>query len=145
MLVDSLRAKRKTVNDFRCFGNPSTDKLIKQGVCRIQELTEEDINSEVDYKGGLTEKQRRWKQIEKVINNDNTPWMDIEGLRDEMNSWTYPLHFIDFETAMPAIPFNKGERPCLGLAFQFSHHIMYEDGRVEHAGQYLNDEIGVKS
>jgi hypothetical protein len=43
---------------------------------------------------------------------------------------------------MVAIPFNRGRRPYEGIAFQFSHHIVYEDGRVEHRGQYLNSEIG---
>ena len=60
-----------------------------------------------------------------------------------MNTWVYPLHFIDFETSMVAIPFNKGRHPYEGVAFQFSHHVVYEDGRIEHRGQYLNTEPGV--
>ena len=33
-------------------------------------------------------------------------------------------------------------RPYEQLAFQFSHHIIYEDGRVEHHNEYLNTQIG---
>ena len=55
-----------------------------------------------------------------------------------MSAWVYPLHFIDFETSMVAIPFNKGRRPYEGIAFQFSHHVVQKDGRIEHRGQYLN-------
>jgi hypothetical protein len=60
-----------------------------------------------------------------------------------MDSWTFPLHFIDFETTAMAIPFNKGRRPYEGIAFQFSHHIVHEDGRIEHKGEYINTERGV--
>ncbi len=49
----------------------------------------------------------------------------------EMSSWVYPLHFIDFETTMVALPFNKGRKPYEGIAFQFSHHVIQEDGEVE--------------
>ncbi len=60
-----------------------------------------------------------------------------------MDTWAYPLHFIDFETSMVAIPFNKGRHPYEGIAFQFSHHLFHEDGQVEHHGQYLNVTPGV--
>ena len=71
-----------------------------------------------------------------------TPYFDAAGMSLEMDSWTYPLHFIDFETSMVAIPFNKGRRPYEAIAFQFSHHTVYEDGRVEHSGEYLNTNVG---
>jgi hypothetical protein len=44
---------------------------------------------------------------------------------------------------MVAIPFNKGRHPYEGIAFQFSHHTVDEDGKVEHKGQYLSTEPGV--
>ena len=70
-------------------------------------------------------------------------WIDSENLHSEMSTWIYPLHFIDFETSMVAIPFNKGRRPYEGIAFQYSHHVVHEDGRIEHCGQYLNTVPGV--
>jgi hypothetical protein len=53
------------------------------------------------------------------------------------------LNFIDFETSAVAIPFTAGMRPYEQLAFQYSHHIVYEDGRVEHTSEYINVEKGV--
>lgn len=41
-----------------------------------------------------------------------------------------------------ALPFTKGRKPYEQLAFQFSHHIVYEDGRVDHATEYLNAKVG---
>ncbi|HSW70000.1 MAG TPA: DUF2779 domain-containing protein [Gammaproteobacteria bacterium] len=138
--VCSLKENEPTVLDIWDF--KVADDFIKQGTYRITQLSEVDFNIKKHDEPGLSSQQRRWLQAEKIIKNDKSEFIDIVGLRDEINSWTYPLHFIDFETAMPPIPFNKGERPFLGLAFQFSHHILYESGMVEHAGQYINDKIG---
>jgi len=82
-------------------------------------------------------------QVNKSRSKDTSYWIDKENLLREIESWTYPLHFIDFETSMAAIPFNKGRRPYEGIAFQFSHHVIYENGKIEHKGQYLNTEPGV--
>ena len=90
----------------------------------------------------LSPTERRTLQIEKVINNDHTPFLDKEGLKQEMASWKFPLHFIDFETSAVAIPFNKGLKPYEGVAFQFSHHQVEKDGTISHKGQYLNVEPG---
>src|SRR5690606_8555304 len=79
---------------------------------------------------------------EKMQRNDMQEYLDINGLKNEMITWKYPLHFIDFETIKPAIPFHKGESPYHDIAFQFSHHVMYENGEIEHVGQYINTQIG---
>ena len=100
----------------------------------------DDISPESDGKSGLSSKQRQWMQIDKVQRNDNSYWIDLDNLINEMKSWKYPLHFIDFETTRVAIPFNKGRHPYEGIEFQFSHHIVYKDGRIEHHGQYLNTD-----
>jgi hypothetical protein len=80
--------------------------------------------------------------VQKVRNRDHSEWVDIHGLKNEMAGWVYPLHFIDFETSMVAIPFNKGRHPYEGIAFQFSHHLVHQDGRIEHRGEYLNTTPG---
>ncbi len=121
------------------------DELIKAGRIKMFELTKEDVASKSDKhdkKPGLSSSERQWLQIEKVQKGDTSIWLDWENLQKEMNSWVYPLHFIDFETTMVAIPFNAGRRPYEGLAFQFSHHTVQQDGTVEHFGEYLNTEQG---
>jgi len=59
-----------------------------------------------------------------------------------MKSFVYPLHFIDFETSMVAIPFFRGRRPYEQIAFQYSHHVVNADLSIEHKGQYLCEEKG---
>ena len=117
---------------------PKKDEFIKEGKIKFSQIYEDDINPNKSHQAA-----RQWLQIEKANNNDNSIWLDKVGLKEEMDNWVFPLHFIDFETAAPAIPFNKGKSPYEGVAFQFSHHIVYEDGRAEHKGQYINTERGI--
>lgn len=129
---------------FDLWDNRSIDKQLDQGKVKLLDFTKEDIVvKKNDNESGLSRTERQWLQIEKSVNKDMNYWIDKEGLKKEMSQWTYPLHFIDFETAQPAIPFNKGRKPYEGIAFQFSHHIVYADGEMEHKGEYLNVEPGV--
>lgn len=125
------------VSNFR-----SSNKLIEQGKYFMDEIIENDIDPipEVDK---ISSSERKWIQIEKEIEKDTSPYFEMEGLQAEMKGWKYPLNFIDFETSAVAIPFTKGRRPYEQLAFQFSHHIVYEDGRIEHFSEYLNTQVGV--
>ncbi len=119
------------------------EKFISEGRIKLAALTEADICPKSDSKPGISASERQWLQVSKAQHSDDTYWIDADNLSREMADWVYPLHFIDFETSMVAIPFNKGRRPYEGVAFQFSHHVVDEDGRVEHSGQYLNTEPGV--
>jgi len=84
---------------------------------------------------------RQLLQVEKTINNSVEEDI-IPDLFTEMKSWKYPLHFIDFETSMMAIPFTKGRKPYEQTAFQFSCHTLFEDGTVKH-DEWISKERGV--
>jgi len=120
--------------------NPARSAL-EEGKYFMHELTENDLNIRPEA-GKLSRSERQWLQIEKTKNNDPTPHFDLDNLRKELASWRFPLNFIDFETTAVAIPFMAGMHPYEQLAFQFSHHIVFEDGRVEHYNEYLNTAIG---
>lgn len=129
---------------FDLWDNRAIDTQLLKGKVKLKDLTSEDIIViENDKEPGLSRTERQWLQREKSVNKESNYWIDKKGLQEEMNEWTYPLHFIDFETAQPAIPFNKGRKPYEGIAFQFSHHIVSVDGKIEHKGEYLNVEPGV--
>jgi hypothetical protein len=116
-------------------------KLMEQGKLFKSQLTPEDIKYK-EAAGKLSRTERQWLQIEKERDNDFTEFVDIEGLKSEMNTWVYPLHFIDFETSTVPLPFHTGRKPYEQIAFQYSHHIYYQDGRIEHANQYINSTAG---
>jgi hypothetical protein len=46
----------------------------------------------------------------------------------------HPIHFLDFETIGPAIPKYGGTRPYETVPFQWSNHVMRENGNLEHQG-----------
>ncbi len=117
-------------------------KLIDAGCIKMSDLTEDNVAPKPDKKTGISASERQWLQIEKYQTGDNKVWIDRESLQSEMNNWVYPLHFIDFETTMVAIPFNAGRRPYEGIAFQFSHHVVHKDGTIKHFGEYLNTKQG---
>lgn len=118
------------------------DTLISRGILKLTDVKEQDIEPKPEKEKTLSQSQRQWLQVEKVKNNDNSPYIDLPGLKQQMKQWVFPLHFIDFETAKPAIPFVKGRHPYELIAFQFSHHRVDADGTVTHAGQYLNVNQG---
>jgi hypothetical protein len=116
-------------------------KLMDQDLLFKSQLTQEDIKYK-EAAGKLSRTERQWLQIEKERDNDSTEFIDKEGLRAEMDTWVYPLHFIDFETSTVPLPFHTGRKPYEQIAFQFSHHIYHEDGRIDHANEYINTKPG---
>jgi hypothetical protein len=62
-----------------------------------------------------------------------------DQLEAELNDMEYPIHFLDFETIGTAIPRYAGTRPYQTIPFQWSDHILYEDGKL-HPREYLCNE-----
>jgi hypothetical protein len=93
----------------------------------------------VDARPELSLSERQWMQVNGIPPEEDRGgfWMADELMRQEMRTWQYPYHFIDFETSTVAIPFHKGMRPYEPVAFQFSHHLMQADGSVAHVGEFL--------
>lgn len=72
--------------------------------------------------------------IQRRVKND-VEWIS-PLLRARLESVRYPVHHLDFETFMPAIPLFPQTRPYRPIPFQWSNHIEYPDGTVVHH-QYL--------
>lgn len=88
----------------------------------------------------LSDDDLRYLHVHSAKTGSNEPTF-LKAAAKEIK-WNYPLHFIDFETYLGAVPLFKGNRPNEEIAYQFSHHIAYEDGRYEHAGEYISLEPG---
>jgi hypothetical protein len=119
------------------------DELTRVSKHFLHSIDESDIAPSGRNKvtaAGLTPHQRRMEQINRTVLKTSESYFDADGLRDEMESWTFPLHFIDFETSAVAIPFFKGLRPYEGVAFQFSHHTIDANWHVRHETQFLSFE-----
>jgi hypothetical protein len=117
------------------------DSFIARGIYLLRDLDPDLLLPESRDEGGgagLSILDRQRLQVQKARIRDSSPYLDLPALREEMNRWVFPLHFIDFETTAVALPFNRGMSPYEGIAFQFSHHRVEEGGRISHAGQYLH-------
>lgn len=138
--------EKPLVTDLWCGGCSKMGAIIQSGIFLLKDIQEEMLvpkkESKKEYTG-MTPTERRMLQINKVKNGDYSVYIDREGLKKEMDSWTFPLHFIDFETSRVAIPFNSGRRPYEEIAFQFSHHVINQDYSIEHAGEYISFEPGI--
>ena len=99
------------------------DKKIEkynEGLITFEDLQNEDLNPKF------------LEQIDYEINNRGTK-IEIEPIREMMNSLKYPLYFIDFETIQLEIPEYEGTKPYQQLPFQYSLHIIEKEGaEVEH-------------
>lgn len=91
---------------------------------------------------GLSRRQRQAMQVSGRWAGRPEFFLDAALMRREMSTWAFPLHFIDFETARVAIPFFAGQQPYANIAFQFSHHVLEADERVEHRSEFLSTTPG---
>lgn len=130
-------------------------KWVSEGKYFMDQLTETELkpfNEKIPDAPGLDDYQRKWLQIGMETKNEDilsrfrehlngNVYLDVDGLREEMATWKYPLHMIDFETTAVALPYYIGMKPYEQVAFQFSHHTIDKDGNIKHAGQYLNEDV----
>ena len=66
-----------------------------------------------------------------------TKWLH-DCLKEELGALGWPLHFIDFETSLLAIPYHKGMRPYEKVAFQWSCHTITGPGATPIHKEWLN-------
>lgn len=66
-------------------------------------------------------------------------YIDKTSIKEFLTTLTYPIYHLDFETFQQAIPEFKGLSPYEQIPFQYSLHIEYEDGRLEHK-EFLADD-----
>ena len=127
---------------FDISGLRSKDKYLAQGLYTFNHMRLHiNIN---DGKEGLSLSQRQYMQCAGIPAEHDLGgfYLDRSLISAEMSSWIYPLHMIDFETSTIALPFFKSMRPYEMVAFQFSHHVIREDGSVEHVGEFIQTEPG---
>jgi len=121
-------------------------KLIELGIHKIHQVHRDDIGDFDDEANefGLSHKQRQWMQVDGIPAEYDYGgfYLDKSLMQVAMSKWKYPYHMIDFETSATALPFHAGMRPYEAVAFQFSHHVINQDGTVAHAGEFLSVEPG---
>ena len=82
----------------------------KRGITSYEDLIKEKLNSK--YK----------EQIEYELNNLGDK-INIDKIKEFMDTLEYPLYFLDFETYQEAIPSYDGISPYMQIPFQYSLHV----------------------
>jgi len=90
-----------------------------EGKITFEDLQNEDLGPKV------------LEQIDFEINN-KPPRYEKEEIKKILETLKYPLYFIDFETFQLAIPEFDGTKPYQQLPFQYSLHIVYKNGEIQH-------------
>jgi hypothetical protein len=85
----------------------------------------------------LTEQQKRMIHAFKT----HERFVDAGAVEFALNSWEWPLSYLDFETINPAIPRYVGSAPFQHVPFQFSLHVEEKKGAPLVHSEYLHTEI----
>ena len=116
-------------NVFDIKGGMHLDKKFEkyyEGKISFEDLQTENLNP------------KYLEQIEFEL-NDLQSKIDKEAIKEIMKSLKYPLYFLDYETYQVAIPEINGTKPYQQLPFQYSLHIIKEEGaEIEHR-EFLAD------
>lgn len=101
-------------------GGRTSYELLDEGILAIGEIPDEYA---------LSERQ----EIQRDCVTTGQPCIDSEHLQEFLDSLVYPLYYLDFETFAPAIPRFEGTHPYQNIVFQFSLHVVREEGaEAEH-------------
>ncbi|MEX0934995.1 MAG: DUF2779 domain-containing protein, partial [Candidatus Paceibacterota bacterium] len=116
--------------------------LASPGKRRIGELEDmgiERIHEIPDTYDNLTERQQT--QITATKKGGRT--VCNEEIQEFLGELTFPLYFLDYETAMSAVPLYDGTRPYQQVPFQYSLHILDSpEGEIVHK-EYLHDNADI--
>ena len=93
----------------KCFG------MFNQGIFFVKDIPE-------------SMKLSTAQQIQQTCEINNEPYIDKKAIQGFLGSLQYPLYYLDFETFSPAIPIYDGTRPYQKEPFQFSLHVVWNQG-----------------
>ncbi len=109
------------------------DELIANGAASLADIPPDALR---DAKGNFGKRAtRQLTQINQALANQE--WID-PALGEKLATFAYPLHFIDFETTTPALPFHSGMCPYQPIAFQWSCHTLRGTGAVPEHTEWIN-------
>ena len=110
------------VMELKGIGQGKLDQLMDMDISDIRDLPESFPLSEIQGR------------IRACVKNDEEHISD--QLKDQLEAVEYPAHFLDFETLGLAIPRYARTRPYQTIPFQWSDHILHENGTIKHQ-EYL--------
>jgi hypothetical protein len=114
-----------SVHDINRIGNSKKylKELLDAGIIKIDDVPEDErLFSRKPDKNGKVSKPKKLNQVR--VYKSQKPLIDIEAIKKELNSFVYPLYFLDYETYTTAIPIYDGYHPYQHIVFQYSLHVL---------------------
>lgn len=91
-----------------------------------------DVSFEDLIRHGRVSNKKQLRQIDFAM-HDKGVYADGAAIREFLDTLSYPLYFLDFETMMLAVPKYVGTHPYQQIPFQYSlHYIEREGGELRH-------------
>lgn len=109
---------------FSIHGLHATDRyeLYEKGIVTFQDVIQKNVPLQ---KGQALQVEMEYYQ--------KKPRIQVKEIKKFLQTLSYPLYFLDFETFLQAVPTFEGEKPYLPIPFQYSLHVLQrEDAPLEH-------------
>lgn len=103
---------------------------------KLAELLDRGVIDIVDIPGDFKLSSKQQIQVNAAKAGEVV--IDRNAIRERIESWKYPLHFLDYETFSYAIPLFDGVRPFQQMCFQYSLHTIPESGSEPVHSFYLS-------
>ena len=110
--------------------------LYRMGGDKKFELYEQGILTYEDIPQDMILNEMQQKQVKAILTGEITINKDV--IHDFLNGINYPISFFDFETFQNPIPRFDGQRAYMQMPFQYSLHIVDENGNMTHH-EFLGD------
>lgn len=101
-------------------------KLYNKGIVTYEQLLE----------SGEVKNENQLRQIDFYVNDRGTH-KDVPKIKEFMDTLSYPLYFLDFETMQLSVPEYPGTKPYQQITFQYSLHYIEEPGGELKHKEYL--------
>ena len=131
LALDYCWRVQRNIPDYSVFnifnlGSKKQIELYSQGIVDVDDIPD-NFEMTVNQKAAVDNYKSKQTYIDKT------------SIKEFLKTLTYPIYHLDFETFQQAIPEFKGLSPYEQIPFQYSLHIEYEDGRLEHK-EFLADD-----
>ena len=122
----SRHLPKKNVFDIKGLHLDKKVDYYKQGIISYEDLMKSDLPD-------------NYKEVVDFELNNKEDLINLKKIRSFLNTLSYPIYYLDFETFQEAVPSLDGQKPYMQLPFQYSLHIEDKDGKLTHK-EFLADK-----
>ena len=119
---------KDSIFDVARLTNAKKYEYYRQGIISFEDI----------IKSGIKLNEKQMQQVETAYYHRPAS-IKTKEIREFLNTLSYPLYYLDFETFQSAVPEYDGLKPYAQVPFQYSLHIEMAPGRLEHR-EFLANE-----